>query len=1526
MRSTGLFFSIFLFYTISVFGQAGSCQKSTEGKEFWFGFMEGRNYQVGHYCEVTLSSSYSCNYKIYIGKSVTPSYTGSVLPNIPVKVLVDWKLVEATGSETVQSKAIHLVSDLPVNVYALNWSDSSSEVAMIFPKESLGDEYYAMCYTPHINGNGINTGSGRNSEFMIVASEENTVVNIIPTKVTDKGKPANKAFSIILNKGELYQVQSENLPIPLYPGQGDLTGSYITSDKPIAFFSGSLSTTVPGNATNAWDHLYEQIPPIQTWGRKFIAVPLKTRHEDTYRILASENYTTVRIGNKISVLLNKGQYYEFSLLYTEPSLIESDKPVLLAQYSNSNSVDMLFTGGDGDPFMVIVSAVNQSREKVAFVAYESAKIYSKFFINVVVKDDAIGKIKLDNKTVSFISISGTGYSYAQVSISKGNHYIETTEAGKGFIAYVYGFGGVEAYGYGVGYNLDMVLDLGSNINANGKVLVRCESDPTLTLNAGNAFDKYLWSTGDTTSSIQVTNPGWYKVKASVNNGCELKDSVELQVSNPIIKLGGDTTICNQSTTVLDAGDQLTNYLWSTTQTSQKISISKPGVYSVEAINKFGCKARDTIMISFADKPKLDFSKIETLICGKFTSTLDITADKNVTWLMKSTNPKVKINNLTATVLPADFGTYPMTLTAKDDFSCTTDTAFNLGFYEGFVVNLGNDTTICNPANIKLNAGSLYASYLWSTAETTSSVIVKNNGLYSVKVTDKNGCKTYDEIKVSFTDKPKLDLSKLETLICGPFTTTVNVSADKNVTWLLSSNNPKVKFNGLTASVSPADFGIYPITLTSKDEYSCATNTSFNLGFYKTPRVKFSISEEECYGYNLDAFYEGDADISQAKFTWVFGNDTIMSGIGRNKEKIPLGVNQSLRNLVLTVEQNGCSNQHSISDIRVIPTLNLSVKDTLLCMPNAFEFKAVNTETGVTYDWDFGDGSKGVGTNPQHGYAKPGKYDIQLKVTTDKNCSNTVLMKEMVFAAPIPTVGFTPLPAVCLEKANQSISYLGSGDALDRYIWNITKLDNDEVIQNPKETQGPLIFNLKNKPETNIGLKVISKYGCQSADATVFVKRKPDFSINSSSKAGCTPFEPVFTAKANDPVDQLSYNWNFGDGAYGNGSQIKHIYNMPNQKYDIVLTALSSTTGCTDSLNSLGYILTYPIPTAGFTPLDAECLEKGNNQISYKGTGDQLDTYFWNLSGFDTEEVINNPNKTQGPLVFDLKNKPQTNIRLNVVSKYGCKSDTATVLVKRKPDFSIKSSSNAGCTPFEPLLSGNTADRVDKVNYSWNFGDGTSGSGDQVKHEYSEPNQKYDVILSALSSTTGCTDTIISKEFLWVYPKPKAAFTMDHKIVYNDKPTVNFSSQSIEAEEYYWDFGDKLTSDLKDPSHYYKVPGYRTVLLEVFNQYQCSDTISDRLLVAFDRIFAPTGFSPNAPNVVDREFRLGSEGIATDGYHLTILSRWNDIVFEIRNEFKGWSGIMPNGSLAPAGTYVWILNFSDFLGRSHRQTGTITVVY
>ena len=643
------------------------------------------------------------------------------------------------------------------------------------------------------------------------------------------------------------------------------------------------------------------------------------------------------------------------------------------------------------------------------------------------------------------------------------------------------------------------------------------------------------------------------------------------------------------------------------------------------------------------------------------------------------------------------------------------------------------------------------TYLWNNGSTTQTITVGAAGDYNVTIKTDKGCTAPSFMtKVVIHDYPTIDLSKLQMLICGePKSTTVKITTNATDYSLISIDGKATVSGGLNVNV-PVD-GVYPMVYKSALYPTCPVEKNFDLSFFKTPKVSFDIDTTACHGYNLDATYNGDADIVKARFTWIFGGDTIADGIGRYKEKISLGVNKSNRNLVLKVEQNGCSNQHTISDIRVIPTLSLFVMDSIRCLPDAFEFSASNTEIGVTYDWNFGDRITGTGTNPSHKYANDGKYNIQLKVTTDKNCSNTVIVPEMVYAAPVPTIGFSLSPDDCLNPGVNQISYLGSGNIRDKYFWDLTQFDKLlEIITDPQLTQGPFKFDLKTKPSATLGLKVTSEFGCESLPGSIIVKRKPDFSILANIKEGCIPFEP-------------------------------------------------------------------------------------------------------NLSG-----IIN--------------------------------------------------------------------DTIDRVDFSWDFGDGATDSGSPVAHAYNEPDKKFSIILTGKSRLTQCTNELTNSEFFKTYPKPTAVFSMDNKIVYNDKPDVKFTDNSMGATDFSWDFGDGTTSILQNPSHHFVKTGHLIVLLEVTNTDLCTDTVSQKLLVAFDRLFPPNGFSPNAPNIVDREFLLNSEGITPEGYHFTVLSRWNDLIFEAKDEIKGWDGRKDNGIFAPAGVYVWTLNFTDFLGRKHRQTGTVTLVY
>lgn len=1079
---------ILSFQNIAVYGQNTKCHRSTLGTDFWFGFMENAYQSLTYYnygsssmdnylfapksdesipqdtvvftslCyrEVMVTSEVDADFNITIGHSETP-YGGTyhVKAHSSQKVRFDWDIVNVN--------AIHLTSTNPVNVYALNFAEYTSDIAMIYPTPAIGKEYYVMSYDGYNshadNQQGIGwslyciyemgkpvyrdpdlCANGPQSQFLIVATEDNTTIDITypaPLKVAFPAVYQNLPKKITLNKGEQSLVKWPGCTVSV-----DLTGVSVLSDHPVALFSGCSYTRIPVNSNGPFGHLFEQIPPLWSWGQKFVAVPLKSKCQTAYRLLASNNNTQVRIGTKTIVKLNKGDFSYFTLL--EPSLIESDKPVLLAQFSGADTTK-LCKSIHNQPSMVIVNPVEMVYENLVFTPYEFSPFSHKveefydpandrfdlyyfnerldtsaclYYVNIVASDDAAGKINLDGVPLRFERLGTTGYSYAQVNIPKGNHLIKSTVPGKGFMAYAYNYWDNDIrsyplgydYDYDVGLNLALINDVGDKRPA-----VWCGDLP---LKAGYDFDTYKWSTGESTPTVNTKDNGWYKVEVTTKDGCALKDSIELLTDRPVVSLGSDRVACKPGI-ILDAGDSFVDYLWSTYKKSQKITVSQTGTYGVTVTDKYGCKCSAEVKLSFIERPKLDFSALDTLICGKKSDLL----------------------------------------------------------------------------NVKANKGSF----------------------------------------------------------------TVERLSDHFV------------FNDLNVSVP--DYGTYPLKITSTDEYSCFKDSVIRFGFRKIPTVDFSIDSTTCYGYNLNTRYIGDANVASADFTWIFDGNTIAHGIGAGSQVIPLGINRASGDLKLTVKDLGCMNSKTQSNVKVTSLLQMSVADSVGCLPFTARFKVNNTEIG-DYNWDFGDGTVSSMSNPSHTYKTEGYYPVKLKITTRQGCINEAKVDSMVFAAPNPVAAF---------------------------------------------------------------------------------------SIESQS---------------------LSYS----------------------------------------------------------------------------------------------------------------------------------------------------------------------------------------------------------------------------------------------------KPDVSFTNESRGATSYLWDFGDGDTSRDKDATHRFQNLGHRKILLHAFNEYSCQDTISHFLSIDFGRLFPPNAFSPNAPNVVDRLFLLSSQAISSEGYYLKILSRWDDIVFEARDEIKGWDGHMKNGALAPAGNYVWILDFTDYVGKRHRQTGTVTLVY
>lgn len=112
---------------------------------------------------------------------------------------------------------------------------------------------------------------------------------------------------------------------------------------------------------------------------------------------------------------------------------------------------------------------------------------------------------------------------------------------------------------------------------------------------------YLWNTGSTSSSIDApasngeTHTYW--VEITDQYGCIASDTVHVVLNpSPLVDLGPDTTVCEGSVVVLDAGPDGVEYYWSNAKYTQTVEVNSGGTYAVWVTNEFGCMSTDTVEV------------------------------------------------------------------------------------------------------------------------------------------------------------------------------------------------------------------------------------------------------------------------------------------------------------------------------------------------------------------------------------------------------------------------------------------------------------------------------------------------------------------------------------------------------------------------------------------------------------------------------------------------------------------------------------------------------------------------------------------------------------------------------------------------------------------------------------------------------------------------------------------------------------------------------------------------------------------
>jgi hypothetical protein len=365
---------------------------------------------------------------------------------------------DCVGAETdgalVPKGAYHLRSTAPVTVYEFNPleytmgdptnNSFTNDASLLLPTNAWRGEYYTA------NWQAI--GGVNSSEFAVTAWQDNTTVTITTKASTPAagGAPAftaGTAQQVMLNAGEVLELTTRS---------GDLTGSLVTSDKPVQVISGHYCADVPETAGYC-DHLEESMFSVDALGTKYVvtapAVTTSPNGKIEYvRIIGTHANTTLTYdppqAGAPTTIANPGDFVEIPNTVASFQ-VSADHKIIVAQYMEGSSTT---PDNTGDPSLALAVPVEQFRSSYLFHAPTN---YTTNYVDVVAPMGDV--VMLDGKPLTLKAIGGNNnWALARVTPldngpgNDGNHAITGTMP---FGITVYGYGQDTSYWYAGGLDL-----------------------------------------------------------------------------------------------------------------------------------------------------------------------------------------------------------------------------------------------------------------------------------------------------------------------------------------------------------------------------------------------------------------------------------------------------------------------------------------------------------------------------------------------------------------------------------------------------------------------------------------------------------------------------------------------------------------------------------------------------------------------------------------------------------------------------------------------------------------------------------------------------------------------------------------------------------------------------------------------------------------------------------------------------------------------------------------------------------------
>lgn len=431
---------------------------------------------------------------------------------------------------------------------------------------------------------------------------------------------------------------------------------------------------------------------------------------------------------------------------------------------------------------------------------------------------------------------------------------------------------------------------------------------------------------------------------------------------------------------------------------------------------------------------------------------------------------------------------------------------------------------------------------------------------------------------------------------------------------------------------------------------------------------------------------------------------------------------------------------------------------------------------ITYTWDFGNGQTSALFD-----APDITYDIStlrrdtiyhIKLIATNECATEVATHNILVRAK-PRAAFTPSQTRGCSPFTVDFNNNSLGERVT-YTWYFADGSRDSVTTATGLMRHTYVTYVQDT--FRVRLIAVNECGADTSFYNVIVTPnlvRLNMSVNGDERIGCTPLTVNFM---NNTRGATSFRWDFGDGnvvsTTENIETVRHIYTQPG-KYKITLIA---SNGCTDTT---GYeaVESLVVPVVDFTPIPSEiCV--GDSLLFRNDSPSALTGSAWNFGDGHTSSLPSPKHAYQAAGTFTA-----TLVGTIVYEGGNVCSDRASYPIRvmaARPGMFTVSDTVGNCVPFTVTFT-----NISKPSAltRWNFGDGSTATGDVVSHTYTS-NNTYLVTMSALHPE-GCT-FITSRNILIQGPEGNLAY--DNGYICKDKP-VRFEVFARRANRYEWVFGD-----------------------------------------------------------------------------------------------------------------------------------------